>query len=150
MFIQGGHGLERALPDIRGFQPHFRNGDYEDAIAAEIDSIYKAIRREYPSPSESAPEQHRSNILWSLVPVLIFAFLFVLGLVFGIHRTVRRGHSYSNKGSGWSIDWVEVVSFWLSLFSGGSSSRDSEGSSSGGGFRGGGGSFGGGGAGSSW
>ena len=148
MFIQGGHGLERALPDIRAFQPHFRNGDYEGAIAAEIDSICKAIRREYPSPSETAREQHRRHSL--LVPFLFFSLLGLLSLAGGLHRTVRRGYGYSNKGGGWSIDWLYVVLFWLDLVLGRSSGGDSDRSSSGGAFRGGGGSFGGGGAGSSW
>src|SRR5262249_16607354 len=85
-------------------------------------------------------QHHRGRSIW---PLLFFAFLFVLGLIAGVHRTARRGYSYSNKGSGWTIDWGNVFLFWLNLLLS-SSSRGSSGggSSSGGGFSGWGGGFG--------
>jgi len=156
MIIQVGYGLEGALPDVTAFniteyqmKPQFVAGNYENGLRIGIDAICNAIRPEYVASAKNVSQQHhRGRSIW---PLLFFAFLFVLGLIAGVHRTARRGYSYSNKGSGWTIDWGNVFLFWLNLLLS-SSSRGSSGggSSSGGGFSGGGGSFGGGGAGSSW
>jgi uncharacterized protein len=156
MIIQVGYGLEGALPDVTAFniteyqmKPQFVAGNYENGLRIGIDAICNAIRPEYVASAKNVSQQHhRGRSFW---PLLFFAFLFVLGLIAGVHRTARRGYSYSNKGSGWTIDWGNVFLFWLNLLLS-SSSRGSSGggSSSGGGFSGGGGSFGGGGAGSSW
>jgi len=81
---------------------------------------------------------------------LVLLCFIPLSLLFGLHRTARRGFTYSKAGAHWTIDWREVFFFWLSLLLSGRSSGGESSSSSGGGFRGGGGTFGGGGAGSSW
>ena len=156
MIIQVGYGLEGALPDAAAFniteyqmKPQFVAGNYENGLRIGIAAICNAIRPEYVASAKDVSQQHhRGRSIW---PLLFFAFLFLLGLIGGLHRTTRRGYGYSSKGRGWTIDWSNVFLFWLSLLLS-SSSRGSGGggSSSGGGFRGGGGSFGGGGAGSSW
>jgi len=157
MIIQVGYGLEGALPDVTAFniteyqmKPRFIAGDYEGGLRIGIHSICSAIRGEYPAKTETAPKQspHRRSV----VPLFLLFSLLPLSLLAGLHRAVRRGYAYSRAGSHWTIDWGEVLFFWLSLLlSGRSSAGDGAGSSSsGGGFRGGGGSFGGGGAGSSW
>jgi uncharacterized protein len=154
MIIQVGYGLEGALPDVTAFniteyqmKPKFVAGDYEGGLRIGIDSILKAIRGEYTAtkqPVQETPRHHRSNA------PLFFLLLFVpLSLLFGLHRTGRQGVGISSKGAHWTIDWGNVIFFWLNLLLS-SSSRSGSGSSSSGGFSGGGGSFGGGGAGSSW
>jgi uncharacterized protein len=156
MIIQVGYGLEGALPDVAAFniteyqmKPQFVAGNYENGLRIGIDSICNAIRAEYVGSGKNvSPLHHRGRAIW---PLLFFAFLFLLGLLGGLHRTTRSGYGYSSKGSGWTIDWGNVFLFWLTLLLSGSSRGSSDGgSSSGGGFSGGGGSFGGGGAGSSW
>jgi len=115
---------------------------------AESDSIHTPI--EQTATDRGVRQQHRKlNLLWLL---LFFGLLIVLSLLFGLHRTARRGVSYSKAGAHWTIDWRDVLFFWLDLIlSGGKSGGDDAGSSSSSGrFSGGGGSFGGGGAGSSW
>jgi uncharacterized protein len=153
--IQVGYGLEGALPDITAFDirenhinPHFRKGDYEGGLTEGIDSILKAIRGEYtasPKAVQEPPRQRRS------IAPLLFLFLFIpLSLLFGLHRTARQGVGISSKGTHWTIDWGNVLFFWLNLLLSSSSGRSSSSSSSGGGFSGGGGSFGGGGSSGSW
>ena len=155
MFIQVGYGLEGALPDVAAFniteyqmKPKFIAGDYEGGLRIGIDSILNAVRGEYTAtkrPVLETPRHHRS------IAPLLFLFLFVpLSLLFGLHRTATRGVGISGKGTHWTIDWGNVLFFWLNLLLSSSSGRGSSGSSSGGGFSGGGGSSGGGGAGSSW
>ncbi len=155
MMIQVGYGLEGALPDVTAFniteyqmKPKFVAGDYEGGLRIGIDSILKAIRGEYTAakrPVKETPRHHRS------IAPLLFLLLFVpLSLLFGLHRTATRGVGLSSKGTHWTIDWGNVVFFWLNLLLSSSSRRGNGSSSSGGGFSGGGGSFGGGGAGSSW
>jgi len=157
MIIQVGYGLEGALPDATAFniteyqmKPRFIASDYEGGLRVGIDSICGAIGGEYSSKTETVPKQKRHPR--SLVLPLVLLGFIPLSLLFGLHRTARRGFAYSKAGAHWTIDWREVFFFWLSLLlsgrSGGSGGESS--SSSGGGFRGGGGSFGGGGAGSSW
>jgi uncharacterized protein len=156
MIIQVGYGLEGALPDVTAFniteyqmKPQFIGGNYENGLRIGIDAIRNAIRGEYAASDKNVSQQpHRGRSIW---PLLFFVFLFVLGLIAGVHRTTRGAYGYSSKGRGWTIDWSNVFLFWLNLFLS-SSSRGSNGggSSSGAGFSGGGGSFGGGGAGSSW
>jgi len=156
MIIQVGYGLEGALPDATAFniteyqmKPRFIAGDYEGGLRIGIESICGAIRGEYSSKTETVSKQnrHRRSIV---LPLVLFS-LIPLSLLFGLHRTARRGFAYSKAGAHWTIDWREVLFFWLSLLlSGRSGGGASESSSSSGGFRGGGGTFGGGGAGSSW
>src|SRR5262245_52352752 len=157
MIIQIGYGLEGVLPDATAFniteyqmKPRFIAGDYEAGLRVGIDSICGAIRGEYSSKTETVPKQtrHRRSLV---LPGVLFS-LVRLSLVFGLHRTARRGFAYSKAGAHWTIDWREVFFFWLSLLLSGrsGSSGGESSSSSGGGFRGGGGTFGGGGAGSSW
>ena len=155
MIIQVGYGLEGALPDATAFniteyqmKPRFIAGDYEGGLRIGIDSICGAIRGEYSSKTETVPKQNRHHR--SLVLPLVLLCLIPLSLLFGLHRTARRGFAYSKAGAHWAIDWREVFFFWLSLLLSGRSSGGESSSSSGGGFRGGGGTFGGGGAGSSW
>ena len=117
---------------------------------AESDSIRTPISGEYTGRDKATGQEHpKRHLLWLL---LFFGFLIVLSLLFGLHRTARRGVSYSRAGARWTIDWREVVFFWVDLIlSGGGSGRGDTGSSSSSSrFSGGGGSFGGGGAGSSW
>lgn len=154
--IQVGYGLEGALPDVTAFDiranhinPHFRKGDYEGGLAEGIDSILKAIRGEYtasPRTVQKSPRQRRS-----VAPLLLLLLFIPLSLLFGLHRTARQGVGISSKGTHWTIDWSNVLFFWLNLIlSGSSRSGNGGGSSSGGGFSGGGGSFGGGGSSGSW
>jgi uncharacterized protein len=155
IIIQVGYGLEGALPDVTAFniteyqmKPKFATGDYEGGLRIGIESILKAIRGEYTAtkrPVLETPRHHRS------IAPLLFLLLFVpLSLLFGLHRTARQGVGISGEGSHWTIDWGNVLFFWLNLLLSSSSRSGNGSSSSGGGFRGGGGSFGGGGAGSSW
>jgi len=158
MIIQVGYGLEGALPEATAFniteyqmKPRFIAGDYEGGLRIGIDSICAAIRGEYSSKTETVPKQNRHRR--SLVLPLVLLCFIPLSLLFGLHRTARRGFAYSKAGAHWTIDWREVFFFWLSFVLSGRSSGSSGGessSSSGGGFSGGGGTFGGGGAGSSW
>ena len=151
MIIQVGYGLEGALPDVTAFniteyqmKPRFIAGDYEGGLRIGIDSICAAIRGEYSSKTETVPKQNRHRR--SLVLPLVLLCFIPLSLLFGLHRTARRGFAYSKAGAHWTIDWRDVVFFWLDLIlSGGKSSSDDAGSSSSGSrFSGGGG------AGSSW
>jgi len=157
MIIQVGYGLEGALPDATAFniteyhmKPRFIAGDYEGGLRTGIDSICGAIRGEYSSKTQTVSKQTRHRR--SPVLPLVLLCLIPLSLLFGLHRTARRGFTYSKAGAHWTIDWREVFFFWLSLLLSGrsGSSGGESSSSSGGGFRGGGGTFGGGGAGSSW
>jgi len=156
MIIQVGYGLEGALPDATAFniteyqmKPRFIAGDYEGGLRIGIDSICGAIRGEYSSKPETVSKQNRHRR--SIVLPLVLLCLIPLSLLFGLHRTARRGFAYSKAGAHWTVDWREVLFFWLSLLlSGRSGGSGGESSSSSGGFRGGGGTFGGGGAGSSW
>jgi len=156
MIVQVGYGLEGALPDATAFniteyqmKPRFIADDYEGGLRIGIDSICGAIRGEYSSKTETVPEQNRHRR--SIVLPLVLLSLIPLSLLFGLHRTARREFAYSKAGAHWTIDWREVLFFWLSLlFSGRSGGSDGESSSTSGGFSGGGGTFGGGGAGSSW
>jgi len=156
MIIQVGYGLEGALPDVTAFniteyqmKPRFIAGNYESGLRIGIDSICGAIWGEYPGKTETVPKQNRHRR--SVVLPLVLLLFIPLSLLFGLHRTARRGFAYSKAGAHWTIDWREVLFFWLSLLlSGRSGGSGGESSSSSGGFRGGGGSFGGGGAGSSW
>jgi uncharacterized protein len=155
MIIQVGYGLEGALPDVAAFniteyqmKPQFAAGNYEAGLRIGIDSIFKAVRGEYTAskqPVQETPGHHRS------IAPLLFLFLFVpLSLLFGLHRTARQGVGISSKGTHWTLDWGNVLFFWLNLLLSSSSRSGGGSSSSSGGFSGGGGSFGGGGAGSSW
>jgi uncharacterized protein len=156
MIIQVGYGLEGTLPDATAFniteyqmKPRFIAGDYEGGLRTAIDSICGAITGEYSSKVETVSKQSRHHR--SLMLPLGLLCLIPLSLLFGLHRTARRGFAYSKAGAHWTIDWREVLFFWLSvLLSGRSGGGGSESSSSSGGFRGGGGTFGGGGAGSTW
>jgi uncharacterized protein len=155
MYIQVGYGLEGALPDVGAFniteyqiKPHFVKGDYETGLRVGIDSILNAIRGEYTASTKvigEPPRQHRS-----IGPLLFLLLIIPLSLLFGLHRTARQGVGISSEGTHWTIDWGNVLFFWLNLLLSSSSGRSSSSSSSGGGFSGGGGSFGGGGAGSNW
>ena len=116
----------------------------------DSNSIRTPIAGAYTGADKAVGQEHpKRHVLWLL---LFFGLLVVLSLLFGLHRTARRGVSYSRGGAHWTIDWRDVVFFWLDLIlCGGKSSSDDAGSSSSGSrFSGGGGSFGGGGAGSSW
>jgi len=117
---------------------------------AESNWIHIAIASEDTGIGKTMGQEHR-KLHWGWL-LLFFGFLLVLSLLFGLHRTARRGVSYSKAGAHWTIDWRDVLFFWLDLvLSGGGSGRDSDGSSSSGSrYSGAGGSFGGGGAGSSW
>ena len=156
MIIQVGYGLEGALPDVTAFnitedvmKPQFVGGNYEAGLRAGIDSILNAIRGEYKGSGATAGEQRatKRNPVW---PLLFVGFLLLLSLLGGLHRTARRGFGISSKGSGWTIDWGDVVFFLINLLSSSSGRGGGGSSSSGGGLSSGGGSFGGGGAGSSW
>ena len=155
MFIQVGYGLEGALPDVAAFditehqiKPKFVEGDYEAGLRIGIDSILKAIRGEYAASTRAVQEPPRQRR--SIAPFL-FLFLFIpLSLLFGLHRTARQGLGISSKGTHWTIDWGNVLFFWLNLLLSARGGSSDSSSSSGGGFSGGGGSSGGGGAGSSW
>lgn len=146
MFIQVGYGLEGALPDAICFditeyriKPHFRNNDYEGGLGEGIDSILKAIRREYAGSGKTVREGQRENGSGFIPNLLLFLFFFMVLFFLGRLRP-RRGYHYSSGGGGWS---------WY-LGGGGGSSGGSSGGGGFSGFSGGGGSFGGGGAGSSW
>jgi uncharacterized protein len=155
MFVQVGYGLEGALPDVAAFniteyqiKPHFIKGDYETGLRVGIDSILNAVRGEYTASTKvigEPPRQHRS-----IGPLLFLLLIIPLSVLFGLHRTARQGVGISSKGTHWSLDWGDVLFFWLNLLLSSSSGRSGGSSSSGGGFSGGGGSSGGGGAGSSW
>ena len=155
MFIQVGYGLEGALPDVAAFditehqiKPKIVEGDYEAGLRIGIESILKAIRGEYAASTRAVQEPPRQRR--SIAP-LLFLFLFIpLSLLFGLHRTARQGVGISSKGTHWTIDWGNVLFFWLNLLLSARGSSSNGSSSSGGGFSGGGGSSGGGGAGSSW
>jgi uncharacterized protein len=158
MIIQVGYGLEGALPDVTAFniteyvmKPQFVAGNYQAGLRAGIDSILNTIRGEYKGSGATTGEQ-RATKRRPLVPLLFFGFLLLLSLLFGLHRTARQGVGISSKGAHWTIDWGNVVFFWINLLlsSSGRGSGGGGSSSSSGGFSGGGGSFGGGGAGSSW
>jgi uncharacterized protein len=155
MIIQVGYGLEGALPDVVAFniteyqvKPQFAAGNYEAGLRIGVNSILKAVRGEYaaskPAAQEIAPH-HRS-----IAPLLFLLLIIPLSLLFGLHQTARQGVGISSKGTHWTIDWGQVLFFWLNLVLSSSSRSGSGSSSSSGGFSGGGGSFGGGGAGSSW
>ncbi len=155
MIIQVGYGLEGALPDIVAFniteyqmKPQFAAGNYEAGLRTGINSIFKAIRGEYTATKPAVQEipRHHHNI----APLLLLVLSIPISLLFGLHRTATKGVHISSKGTHWTIDWGQVVFFWLNLILGSSSRSSSGSSSSNGGFRGAGGSFGGGGAGSSW
>lgn len=155
MIIQVGYGLEGALPDVAAFniteyqvKPKFVAGDYEGGLRTGIDSILKAVRGEYSGTHQIVDERERPHHV--IGPLFLVVFFLLLSLIGGLHRKTR-GYGISSKGSGWTIDWGNVLFFWLNLLLSGRGSGSSSGSSSsGGGFSGGGGSFGGGGAGSSW
>ena len=156
MIVQVGYGLEGALPDADVFniteykmKPQFAAGNYESGLRIGIDAILNAIRGEYKSSPTPPPQHHtKASPLW---PLLFLAALLVLSLLGGLHRTARRGVGISSKGTHWTIDWRDVVFFWISLLlSSSDRGSSSSSSSSSGGFSGGGGSFGGGGSGSSW
>jgi uncharacterized protein len=155
MFIQVGYGLEGSLPDVAAFniteyqiKPHFIKGDYETGLRVGIGSILNAIRGEYSGTHQIVDERERPHHV--IGPFFFVAFFLVLSLIIGLHRK-SRGYGISSKGSGWTIDWGNVIFFWISLLLSGRGGGSSGGSSSSsGGFSGGGGSFGGGGAGSSW
>ena len=155
IIIQVGYGLEGALPDVAAFniteyqmKPKFAAGNYEAGLRIGIDSILKAVRGEYAASKpavQETPRHHRS------IAPLLFLLLFVpLSLLFGLHRTATKGVGISSKGTHWTIDWGNVIFFWLNLLLSSSSRSSGGSSSSSGGFSGGGGSFGGEGAGSSW
>ena len=109
IFIQVGYGLEGALPDVTAFniteyqmKPRFIAGDYEGGLRIGIDSICGAIRGEYSSKTETVPKQNRHRR--SLVLPLVLLCLIPLSLLFGLHRTARRGFAYSKAGAHWTID----------------------------------------------
>jgi uncharacterized protein len=155
MIIQVGYGLEGALPDATAFniteyqmKPRFIAGDYEGGLRNGIESILSATRGEYKGSDETAPEPRpKRSAMW---PLLFLAFFLVLSLVAGIHRVTPRGHVISSAGRHWTLDWHDVLFFWMNLLLSMSVRGGGDSGSSSGRFRGGGGSFGGGGAGSSW
>src|SRR5215475_10298940 len=136
MIVQVGYGLEGALPDATAFditeyqmKPRFIAGDYEGGLRIGIDSICGAIKGEYSSKTETVAKEKRHRR--SLVLPLVLLFLIPLSLLFGLHRTARRGFAYSKAGVHWTIDWREVFFFWLSLLlSGRSGNGGGESSSS--------------------
>jgi uncharacterized protein len=154
MIIQVGYGLEGALPDLESFnikeyqmKPKFEAGKYEARLRIGIDSILKAVA----GSTARANKQFGAHVAIIEHPPLLFLLLFIpLSLLFGLHRTASQGVGISSKGTHWTIDWGNVIFFWLNLLLSSSSRSSSGSSSSSGGFSGGGGSFGGGGAGSSW
>lgn len=153
MFIQTGHGVEGALPDVTCFditerhvKPKFRAGDYGGGLATGIDLMCKAVRGEYKGDGSTARERGRSQPSGGGGLLL---FLFVLVLLLLMVRASRRrgGYRYTGWGGpfisgGWGGGgWSSGGGGWSSGSGGGFS-----------GFSGGGGGsgFGGGGAGSSW
>ena len=100
MIIQVGYGLEGALPDATAFniteyqmKPRFIAGNYEEGLRIGIDSICGAMRGEYSSKTETIPKQNRHRR--SLVLPLVLLCLIPLSVLFGLHRTARRGFAYS-------------------------------------------------------
>src|SRR6202023_950746 len=92
-FIQGGYGLEGALPDATCFditeyriKPHFRNHDYEGGLADGIESILKAIRGEYKGTGQTALERRHNS---TSAPSFLFFIIFVIVLSI-ISRVMRR------------------------------------------------------------
>jgi len=161
MIIQVGYGLEGSLPGVAAFniedqmEPQFAAGNYEAGLRIGIDSILKAVRGEYTASKptvQETPRHHRRTPRHhrSIAPLLFLLLLVPLSLLFGLHRTASQGVGISSKGTHWTIDWGNVIFFWLNLLLSSSSRSSGGSSSSSGGFRGGGGSFGGGGAGASW
>jgi uncharacterized protein len=112
MIIQGGYGLEGALPDATAFniteylmKPEFVSGNYEAGLHAGIESILNTIRGEYSGRGHLMSNRKRHHVTG---PFFIFGFLFVLSLLGGLHRKARRGVGISSKGSRWTIDWGDV------------------------------------------
>jgi uncharacterized protein len=95
MVIQVGYGLEGALPDVAAFniteyqmKPQFVAGNHEKGLRIGIDAIRNAIRAEYvASDKDVSQRHHQGRAIW---PLLFFAFLFVLGLIGGLHRNAPR------------------------------------------------------------
>jgi uncharacterized protein len=135
MFLQVGYGLEGAIPDAickriieDEIKPQFKAGNFDAGLTAGVNAILAAAKGEYKGTGRTVAST--SVRPQSLVPVIIFAIVFLLVVLNSIFGR-RRGFLY--QGSGWSGGG------WSSGGGGG-----------GGGFSGGGGSFGGGGAGGSW
>ena len=157
MYIQVGYGLEGALPDALAkriidyeISPHFRAGDIDGGLRAGISAILAATKGEYKGTGQTVADRfgrrHR-DIPW---PLVIFAAIFIIGVVSRLLSSGTDGTVYSSTGQ--MVTYGLLNAFLSSSGRGYPSGGGSfgGGGSSGGGFSGGGGSFGGGGAGGSW
>jgi uncharacterized protein len=144
--IEVGYGLEGVLTDALSSQiirnelaPYFRQGNYENGIAAAVQAIVKAIHGEYKADVKA--NRSRPGGKGSMLPFLVVAgVIFLISIMRG---GGRRGGGRS--GGGWSSrgGWIPPVGG--GFFGGGGG-----GGGGFGGFSGGGGGFGGGGSSGSW
>jgi uncharacterized protein len=149
--IEVGYGLEGVLTDALSSQiirnelaPYFRQGNYEQGIAAAVQAISKAIRGEYKAEVQTSRGSGRKG-KGSLLP-----FLIVVGVLFLL--SVMRGGGRKGggrSGGGWSSrgGWFPMGGGFLG---GGGFGGGGGGGGGFGGFSGGGGGFGGGGSSGSW
>jgi uncharacterized protein len=145
--IEVGYGLEGVLTDALSSQiirneiaPYFRQGNYEDGIAAGVQAINKAINGEYKADRKTST---RTQGRGSVLPVfIVFLFIFLMIILRGGGRRGGRGGGWSSRGG-----WFPPIGggFFGGGFGGGGGF-----SGGGGGFSGGGGGFGGGGSSGSW
>jgi uncharacterized protein len=149
VFIATGYRLEGVIPDAVAKQivefemiPAFKKGNYSGGIVKAIGVLEGLALQEFSANDyvKKRKKSGKSNLLWSLLPIVLFFIFF---------SALRRkgGRTYSSRND---------AAFWTAMFLGSSLGRRggsswSDFSSGGGGFGGfGGGGFGGGGAGGSW
>jgi uncharacterized protein len=149
MRIEVGYGLEGVIPDALAkriieneIKPHFKNGDYAGGLDAGVSAMLRAARGEYKGTGKTVADKKQ---IFIVAVILLVVGLFLLALLAGFVRRVRRATVFRPSGRSTWIDWGGG-SGWGGWSSGGGGG----GGFSMGGFSGGGGSFGGGGASGSW
>jgi uncharacterized protein len=158
MRVEGGYGLEGAIPDARSHRitdeivkPFFRQGDFAGGIEAGVDALLAAARGEpFTGTGKTVAERRgrasvpATTIPFAVVPIGCAGFLVLLVFaVIAVRKANARSarHRFMTGGSSSSSS---------SFFSSGSSSGSSSESSSSSDFSGGGGDGGGGGSSDSW
>ncbi|HEV8543775.1 MAG TPA: TPM domain-containing protein, partial [Verrucomicrobiae bacterium] len=136
MFLQVGYGLEGAIPDATAkditenrIKPYFRNGNYDQGVAAGVTAVIQAAHGEYKGTGRTVAQggrQRKQNGFFAIAAVV-----FVLFLIASTRR--RRGDQYRGSGrSGWG-----GPIFWGGAGGGSGSGSSGGGSGGGGGWSGG-------------
>lgn len=149
--IEVGYGLEGAIPDATAKRiieneiiPHFRNGNFEQGLAAGTQALIQAAQGEYQGTGRTVGGSARRRGAPPWVGFLIFLFI-----LFAIIGSTRRRRGYSYRRGGRTVWGGPFIGGWGGG-SGWGGGGGFGGGGFGGGFSGGGGSFGGGGASGRW